>query len=326
MEKEDLLKHYEDLRKVADKIRFSKSINKLHQKLTPTAIDLNRAVVQKNEEIHFGKVWERVILGTENLPQGPALYIVNHSNMSDVSCLYDAIKRPFYILADANQRKELSTNLFNKMIGVIYVKRYLSNREEERKLQDKKIYYLGGTSPYKAKLKMINRLLNGQNVVAFFEGTWGMDEAELVLPTKFGNIEIAVAAKVPIVPVAMEYLYEQDKVIISIEKPLIFDEFCDKIEANEDVRSAIASRKYLLMEKYSRVQYGEYTQKDFDETLIKNFMGYAKLSLDGERKCVRLRDDYEDYYKRQEQYEYLDKLSQEAKKREKTRKLSRYKK
>ena len=316
---EEKIEYYNKLRHKAEKIEFSEKMDAFHQKMTPFAVKLNKGVAQGAEKKYLDGVFEREVIGLENLPDGPALYIANHSNMSDVSCVYDAIQRPFYIMADADQKKEFATNLFNNLIGVFYVKRYYT--DEEMKCAEVKVD--PKIAPETAKLKMINALLNGKNCMMFFEGTWCMSPNELVLPTKFGNIDIAIAGKVPIVPIAVEYLYEKNKVIISIQEPLYFNELSNKIDANEDVRSSIASARYLIQENNSRCEWGSYTQKDFDETLIKCIMAYPSLSYKEEAKVVRLRDKYGDYYQRQEEYAYLEGLRQEALRRKKQMRLSR---
>lgn len=319
---EEKIEYYNNLRNKAEKIKFSEKMDAFHQKMTPFAVKLNKAVAQGAEKKYLDGVFEREVVGLENLPDGPALYIANHSNMSDVSSVYDAIQRPFYIMADADQKKEFATNLFNNLIGVFYVKRYYT--DEEMKCAEVKVD--PKIAPETAKLRMINALLNGRNCMMFFEGTWCMSPNELVLPTKFGNIDIAIAGKVPIVPIAVEYLYEKNKVIISIQPPLYFDELADKVQANEDVRSSIATARYLIQEKYSQRIWGTYTQKDFDETLIKCMMAYPSLSYLEEQKVVRKRDKYGDVYTRIEEYEHLEALRQEALRRKKQMRLSREKK
>lgn len=324
MTNEEKIEYYNNLRNKAEKIEFSEKMDAFHQKMTPFAVKLNKGVAQGAEKKYLDGVFEREVMGLENLPEGPALYIANHSNMSDVSCVYDAIQRPFYIMADADQKKEFATNLFNNLIGVIYVKRYYT--DEEMKCVEVKVD--PKISPETAKLRMINALLNNRNCVMFFEGTWCMSPNELVLPTKFGNIDIAIAGKVPIVPIAVEYLYKDkvnksNKVIISIQPPLYFNELADKAQANEDVRSSIATERYLIQEKYSKRISGTYTQEDFDETLIKCMMAYPSLSYKEEAKVVRNRDKYGDYYQRQEEYAHLEELRQEALRRKKQMRLSR---
>lgn len=323
MTNEEKIEYYNNLRNKAEKIEFSEKMDAFHQKMTPFAVKLNKGVAQGAEKKYLDGVFEREIIGLENLPDGPALYIANHSNMSDVSCVYDAIQRPFYIMADADQRKEFATNLFNNLIGVIYVKRYYTDEEMKLIEQGIEVKVDPKISPETAKLRMINTLLNGKNCMMFFEGTWCMSPNELVLPTKFGNIDIAIAGNVPIVPIAIEYLYEKNKAIISIQEPLYFNELSNKIEANEKVRSSIATGRYLIQEQYSRRIWGTYTQEDFEETIIKCMMAYPSLSYKEEAKVVRNRDKYGDYYQRQEEYAHLEELRQEALRRKKDMRLSR---
>ena len=305
--------YYEKLREDAGKIKFSKLESAYHHFMTPLVMLLNKKVTGGFEKTGYGKIREQVVIGKENLPDGPCLFCVNHTNASDISSAYNGIRRQFYVMADANQLKEPATVFFNNSIGSVYVKR--SFTEEELAGIEKGTYKVPDELTGRhAKLFMINRLLHGQNCLMFIEGTWNMSQNEPVLPAKFGCIDIAVAAKAPIVPVCLEYLYDENLEIISIEKPLYFDESSDKKEAVEDVRSAIASRKWEIWLEHSKADYADVSRETFEEILIKNLFGYIVFPPLEECEVIYTYDEF-DAWKRRAQYDRLYWVHQKACKR-----------
>lgn len=297
--------YYENLRSEALELKVSRTENAFHHIMTPLAMFLNKKLAaEPSEKAGYGTVRKRIVIQKDNLPHSPALFIANHSNVSDVSSVYDGIKRQFYILADANQLHEPATRFFNGLIGATYVKRSTSNCLGLDQIPFEQ-------SGRHAKLFIINRLLNGQNCLVFFEGTWNMSPNEYVLPVKWGTVEMAIAGKVPIVPVVLEYIYEKNLEIISIEKPLFYSEQADKRVAIEEIRSAIATRRFLLEEKYSRAEHASCTRADFEEVLIKNWLGYPVFPVHEEMQCVRCYDEF-DQWKRRGQYDRLYWVHQEA--------------
>ena len=309
--KENDMEYYEELRKEALTIPYSKIANTYHCMMTPLAMFLNKKVAaEKAEKDAYGSVRKRVVFGRENLPKDGCLYVANHTNVSDMSSVYDGIKRQFYVMADANQLDEPATKFFNGLIGVTYVKRCFSE-DELAGIESGTYSVPEELTGRHAKLFMINRLMHGQNCLMFIEGTWNMSHNELVLPCKYGCIDIAIAAKVPIVPVCLEYLYEKNMEIISIEKPLYFDESTDRKEAIEDVRSAIASRKWEIMLEHAKANYSDVNRNTFEEIIIKNLFGYIVFPP-LEEMCVIYTYDEFDAWKRRAQYDRLYWVHQEA--------------
>lgn len=306
----DTWEYYEILRKDAERIPYSSIENAYHRMMTPLVMFLNKQVTGKYEILGFGKRRKQIVIGKENLPDAPCLFCLNHTNASDISSAYNGIKRQFYVLADANQLNEPATKFFNDSIGAVYVKR--SFGEDELAGIESGTYSIPEELTGRhAKLFMINRLMHGQNCLMFIEGTWNMSHNELVLPCKYGCIDIAIAAKVPIVPVCLEYLYEKNMEIISIEKPLYFDESTDKKEAIEDVRSAIASRKWEIMLEHAKANYSDVNRNTFEEIIIKNLFGYIVFPPLEEMSVIYTYDEF-DAWKRRAQYDRLYWVHQEA--------------
>ncbi len=312
MEKQD---YYSSLREEANNIKFSKIANLGHHVATPFMMKLNANFSKEKEALAYGESRERIVRGRENLPNNAALYLANHSNLSDVSNLYNAINRQFYILGDANQMNDKTTNLFNSLIGCVYVKRFLNPDEEELAKKGEYEIPYNLTGKY-AKLSMINKLMNKQNCVIFPEGTWNTNYDELMMPTKWGAVDIAGAARVPIVPVNIEYLYDENKTITTILKPIMVSENDDKSVINEQISKAIADNRIAVREEFygKGNAIGHYSKEEWDEILIKNQMAYPYAPIFDELKCVYIRNEEENKLRRA-QYEHLDELQKEAQKR-----------
>lgn len=119
--------------------------------------------------------------------QGSVIYSPNHSNVHDFPMICQILKKHVYVLVG----NDIDNGFFNttmlKMNGVIFVDR----KEKE--------------SCKKAKEKIIELLLKGESIVMFPEGTWNLDSVNLIHDFKWGIIDIAKKAKVPILPIGMKY-------------------------------------------------------------------------------------------------------------------------
>lgn len=184
------MEYYDKLYREAQAIPYSRIKNTYHRMMTPFAMFLNKKVAAEKAEIRaFGSIRNRIVLGRETLPKGGCLYVANHANVSDMSSVYNGIKRQFYVMADANQLGKPATEFFNGLIGVTYVKRSFSENELAGMESGTYVVPEALTGRH-AKLFMINRLMHGQNCLMVIEGTWNMSHNELVLPCKYGCIDM----------------------------------------------------------------------------------------------------------------------------------------
>ena len=119
-------------------------------------------------------------------PRGAVIYAVNHSNSLDVPLACRAAGRHSWVLV-GKQRLYLSDRLFFCLNGTIWV-----DRKDKRDMQ-------------KAKDRILRHMEKGHSLIFFPEGTWNLTENLLMLPMKWGIIELAQKAKVPIVPMILEY-------------------------------------------------------------------------------------------------------------------------
>ena len=118
---------------------------------------------------------------------GPLIYSPNHSNVHDFPMICRILGEHVYVLVG----NDIDNGAFNTFMlnlnGVIFV---------DRKNKD---------SCRQAKEKIINLLDDNKRVVMFPEGSWNLDCVKLIHDFKWGIIDIAKKAQVPIMPIGMKY-------------------------------------------------------------------------------------------------------------------------
>ncbi len=106
------------------------------------------------------------------IPDKPVIYAVNHFCFADAPIMGRIAPKRSYILV-GKQRLGLSDWLYFILNGVIFVDR-----------KDK-------ADMAASKLAMSAYLRKGRSIVMFPEATWNLTENELMLPMKWGIIDIA---------------------------------------------------------------------------------------------------------------------------------------
>lgn len=130
------------------------------------------------------------IIGRDNLPKEPVLFVLNHSSMLDSFILVASVDRPIgAVIADEPIWRNMPiVSKWTKLIKCVYI-----NRENNRE-----------------GIKSINEaaqnIINGQSMAIFPEGdlTWVKDPNALVSDFRNGALKIAYKAKCPIVPLVIK--------------------------------------------------------------------------------------------------------------------------
>ncbi len=128
--------------------------------------------------------------GYENIPAGAVLFAHTHQGILDNFAWIPKMPRHCLILHGADVRKALLLAQLNT--GLILVS----------KAQDK------GENRRNAKLDMIQILRKGHSIMYYPEGTWNLSPNKLHLPMRYGFLDIAQKAEVPVVPVVSEFTYD----------------------------------------------------------------------------------------------------------------------
>ena len=155
----------------------------------------------------------------------PIIFAANHTNCFDIPNSSKACRRRLVPLL-GKQRLELADRVFFRLNGVVYVDRL-----------DKK-------SAAKVKKRLVLRLKRRTPLLWFPEGTWNLTDNLLMLPMKWGIIDIAAKAGAQIIPMALDYDRESMVCRVRFGAPLHGEALEDKAEGIRLLRDSMASLRY----------------------------------------------------------------------------------
>lgn len=154
------------------------------------------------------------IIGKENIPEGPVLFVCNHQSYADIPLLLGYFEKPLGFIAKKELKKAPIISIWMRFIGCQFIDR---------------------SSP-KAAVNTINigaeNLRNGDSLCIFPEGTRSPDGK--IYDFKAGSFNLAIKAKVPIIPVSIKGNYKlmnknslkisPSKVNVYIDKPVYIND------------------------------------------------------------------------------------------------------
>lgn len=196
---------------------------------------------------------------------GPAIYAVNHTNVSDSPVVFHTLNKQTYILAGTKSQKLIDSIGFN-LNGVIWVNRQSA---KSRKKSTDKIYKI---------------LCSGGSIMWFPEGTWNLSENLLMLPMRYGIVKMAAKANVPIVPISIHYA--GDKIYSTIGKSVVVTADEDAISAVTRLRDTMATMKYEQMETCGVYKRADIDRKDFEVVIKASLDEYPTFKREYEEMCV----------------------------------------
>ena len=173
-------------------------------------------------------------------PDKPVIYAVNHFCFADTPIMGRITPKRSYILL-GKQRLGFSDWLYFILNGVIFVDR--KDKEDTAA----------------SKLAMSAYLNKGRSIVMFPEGTWNLTENQLMLPMKWGIIDIAKETGAQIIPTALEYDRAQKKCIVRFGTPLVVSPENSKADAIVALRDTLATMRWEFWERN-----GTFSRADLD--------------------------------------------------------------
>lgn len=201
------------------------------------------------------------------LPDSPVIYAVNHFCFADTPIMGRITPKRSYVLS-GKQRLGFSDWLYFILNGVIFVDR----KDKEDMAASKQTM-----SAYLAK---------DRSIVMFPEGTWNLTENKLMLPMKWGIIDIAKETGAQIIPTVLEYDRGQKKCYVRFGEPLIFSAEDNKAEAIAALRDTLATMRWEYWERN-----GTFSRKDLDmaaerKKLIYSVEEYPPIDWEYESSCI----------------------------------------
>lgn len=201
------------------------------------------------------------------LPHKPVIYAVNHFCFADTPIMGRITPKRSYILL-GRQRLGFSDWLYFILNGVIFV-----DRKDKEDMAA-------------SKQAMMAYLNKGRSIVMFPEGTWNLTENQLMLPMKWGIIEIAKETGAQIIPTALEYDREKKKCSVQFGSPMLFSPEDSKAEAVSALRDTLATMCWNFRERS-----GLFNRKDLDmdaeqKKLFYSIEEYPPIDWGYERSCI----------------------------------------
>ena len=181
------------------------------------------------------------VIGEENIPDEPVLYVGNHRSFFDILLTYSRCKRLTGYIAKKEMEKVPLLSIWMRFVYCLFLDR--ENPKEG----------------LKTILKAIEYIKKGISICIFPEGTRNKGENELeMLPFHEGSFKIATKAGCPIIPIAISNSAE------------IFEAHFPKIKPCKVVVEYGAPIYPDQLEKEDKKHLGAYTQKVILEMLEKN--------------------------------------------------------
>lgn len=182
------------------------------------------------------------VIGEENVPKDtPVLYIGNHRSYFDILLTYVRCPiRTGYVAKKEMERYPLLANWMRNLHCL-----FLDRKDIKQGM--------------KTILEAIEKIKSGISICIFPEGTRNKNTSELdMLPFHEGSFKIAVKAKCPIIPIAMNNTSEIFEAHLPKIKPChVVIEYCKPIYPDE-------------LDKEDKKHLGAYTQNIILETIRKN--------------------------------------------------------
>lgn len=197
----------------------------------------------------------------------PIIFAVNHYSAQDTPIICNSIKERGYILA-GKQKLAFIDEIFFNLYGSIFV---------DRKSKEDMIA---------SKQAMEDYLTNNQSIIMFPEGTWNLTDELLMLPMKWGIIDVAQKTNAQIIPVNLDYNRETKECRVTFSEPILPDNYKSKKEQIDELRDIMATMRWESMERNPIVKRSEVNTTILREELKKVLQEYPLLDPEYENSII----------------------------------------
>lgn len=201
------------------------------------------------------------------LPDKPIIFCGNHQAFPDGPLLLRIPKRRSYILAGKQNLTFIDAVFFNLM-GTIWV---------DRKSKEDMVA---------SKEGILAKLNDGHSVCWYPEGTWNLTANQLIMPMKWGIIDVARQAGAQIIPLIFDYNRETMVCRAKFGEPIFGADLEDKAKGIEKLRDDMATLRWELMELNPVVDMDKTTPQDLKADVYKALDEYPPLDWEYESSCI----------------------------------------
>ena len=164
------------------------------------------------------------------LPDRPAVYAVNHLGFADTTIMGRITPKRSYILS-GRQRLGFSDWLYFILNGAIFVDR--KDKEDMVAVKQAMTAYLN----------------KGRSIIVFPAETWNLTENQLMMPMKWGIIDIVKETGAQIIPTALDYDREKKKCSVRFGVPMVFSPGDSKADAIALLWDTLAAMRWNFWER-----------------------------------------------------------------------------
>lgn len=201
------------------------------------------------------------------LPGKPIIFAGNHSMPYDFPILTKVTKRRSYVFV-GRQNLPLVDQIFFALNGVIY-----ADRKSKREMVT-------------AKGTLLKYLSLGQSVAWFPEGTWNLTPNLLMLPMKWGIIEVACQANAQIIPLALDYDRSKNLCRVKFGASLAGTDLVDNRNGIRTLRDVMATLRWEMMEDRSTLPRAKTDPEELKKEVEMAIDEYPTLDWAYECSCI----------------------------------------
>lgn len=208
------------------------------------------------------------VLNTYNaLPDKPIIFVGNHQALFDTPIAFHVSDKRSYIIA-GKQNLTFVDQIFFNLVGAIWI---------DRKSKDDMVA---------SKDAIIGNLKKGRSVIWFPEGTWNLTANQLIMPLKWGIIDVARQSDAQIIPIVLDYNRRTMVCRVKFGKPVYGQALEDKANAIKNLRDELASIRWELMCLNPTLSRTENAPEELQEEMYKAIDEYPPLDWEYEKSCI----------------------------------------
>ena len=214
------------------------------------------------------KVKYKIIIENKYIPAAdkPIIFACNHSAFPDIPIALRAINRHCYTLI-GKQNLAFVDKIFFFLAGAVWV---------DRKSKESSAF---------AKESVVAYLKKGKPILWFPEATWNLTDNLLMLPMRWGIIEVAQRTNAQIIPMALDYDRAQKVCRVRFGEALHAEAFTSKQQGIITLRDTMATLHWDFISRNQTNRADLHVEKERD-VMSHVVRDYPPLDWNYEESCI----------------------------------------
>ncbi len=196
----------------------------------------------------------------------PIIFACNHSAFPDIPLALRAVQKHCYTLI-GKQNLAFADKVFFFLSGAIWV---------DRKSKEDTTF---------TKNCLIEYLKMGKSILWFPEATWNLTDNLLMLPMRWGIIEVARQANAQIIPMSLEYNRGINECRVRFGDTLDSQSFQSKEQGIECLRNSLATLRWDAISNNKETRENICIEEEQNE-LFQAVLDYPPLDWNYEKSCI----------------------------------------